>query len=357
MNLFERAVLVLEDGTCFLGFSFGAPRSCAGEVVFNTGMVGYVQSLTDPSYLGQILALTYPLIGNYGVSGQIMENLDIHYESEKIQVQGLVVADYSDDYSHWDAQRSLSEWLIQQNIPAITGVDTRSLTKHLRTKGAMLGKIITGQQSPASIDFYDPNKENLVARASCKEAKRYGPFKKHIALIDCGTKWNILRELLRRNVSVTVVPWDYDVNALAIDGLMISNGPGDPMMASSTVSVVREFLKKKLPVWGICMGNQVLALAAGAKTYKLKFGHRGQNQPCREAGTKRCIITSQNHGFAVDATTLPDGWEEWFVNANDGSNEGIRHRTMPFRSIQFHPEASPGPTDANYLFDEFVRLL
>lgn len=344
------AKLILEDGTTFSGYTFGAETSSSGEVVFNTGMVGYVQSLTDPSYLGQILVLTYPLAGNYGVP--IRTNSE-QFESKKIQITGLIVADYSQQYSHWNAHDSLGQWLASEGIPALTGIDTRQLTIHLRTKGAMLGKIIIDKDIP----FHDPNKENLVGLASTKTITTTGKGNKHIALVDCGAKGTIVLELIKRNVKVSIVPWDYDINTMAIDGLMISNGPGDPAMAVKTIEHTRSFMKKNKPIWGICMGNQILALAAGAKTYKLKFGHRGQNQPCQEQGTKRCIITSQNHGFAVDVKTLPADWEEWFVNANDGSNEGIRHKTKPFSSVQFHPEASPGPNDANYLFDEFVRKL
>ncbi len=348
----QRARLELEDGTLFEGFSFGACRSTSGEVVFTTGMVGYPQSLTDPSFKGQLLVLTYPLAGNYGVPAKEDQQA---FESDYIQIKGLIVADYTPHYDHWSAARSLGQWLYEENVPGITGIDTRQLTKHLRTKGAMLGKIIIGDSVLDS--FYDPNKENLVAAASCTTTSTFGSGNKHVALIDCGSKRSIIRELVKRQVKVTLVPWNYDVMDLSIDGLMISNGPGDPAMVALTIENVRAFMKTERPIWGICMGNQILALAAGGKTYKLKFGHRGQNQPCKECGTKRCIITSQNHGFAVDVKSLPPDWEEWFVNANDGSNEGIRHKTKPFRSVQFHPEACPGPTDANYLFDEFVRQL
>jgi len=350
------AKLVLEDGTRFEGVSFGHPSSKAGEVVFNTGMVGYPESFTDPSYEGQILALTYPLVGNYGVPAKEKNaGIQAFFESEKIHISGLVVADYSSTYSHWDAKKSLGEWLQEEKIPAITGIDTRALTKKLREKGVMLGKIVIDKDIP----LFDPNKENLVANVSRKAIQHFKGKGKKVVLIDCGAKNNILRSLLQRGLDVTVVPWNCDIFAKKIDfdGLLISNGPGDPKQCIGTINTIRNALEKEIPTFGICLGNQLLALAAGADTYKLKYGHRSQNQPCVMVGTKKCFITSQNHGFAVNAKTLPKGWGEWFINANDGSNEGIRHKTKPFFSVQFHPEATPGPVDTAFLFDEFVKEL
>jgi carbamoyl-phosphate synthase small subunit len=348
----KSSTLILEDGTSYRGYSFGAERSIAGEVVFNTGMVGYNESLTDPSYTGQLLTLTYPLIGNYGVPGEEIElGLPKFFESDRIHISALIVSDYSSSYSHWKAVKSLSEWLIEENVPALCGIDTRSLTKRLREKGAMLGKVINGEDVP----FYDPNKENQVKKVSIKEPVTYNKSgKKRIVVIDCGVKFNILRSLIERDCCVIRVPCDYDFFDAAFDGIVISNGPGDPKMCKETIAHVRKGLELEIPTFGICLGNQILALAAGGDTYKLKYGHRGQNQPCLQVGTKRCYITSQNHGYAVKTETLSDDWSPWFENVNDRTNEGILHNSKPFRSIQFHPEHSPGPVDTEFLFDIFL---
>ncbi len=353
------AKLVLEDGTSFEGTSFGFDASTSGEVVFNTGMVGYPESLTDPSYAGQILCLTYPLVGNYGVPKKTLENSVIsNFESHKIQVRGLVVVDYSEHYSHHAASESLGEWLKAEKIPAITGIDVRSLTKILREKGTMLGKIIINEEET---ELYDPNKENLVQGVSIHKPLFYGDknSKKKVLLIDCGAKNNIITSLVNRGAYVIRVPWNYDFigSDLKFDGILISNGPGDPKMCVATIENIRKAMWKNIPTFGICLGNQLLALAAGADTYKLKYGHRGQNQPAYIVGTKKCFITSQNHGFAVDEKTLPKDWEPWMRNANDDTNEGIRHKTKPFFSVQFHPEANPGPKDTAFLFDKFLEGL
>ena len=347
--------LVLEDGSIFHGYSFGYKKPVTGEVVFNTGMVGYPESLTDPSYSGQILVLTYPLIGNYGVPGDEKEdNLLKYFESNKIQVQGLIISDYSNDYSHWNAKKSLSEWMREHEIPGIFGIDTRELTKKLREKGTMLGKIIYDKET---VDFKDPNKRNLVAEVSIKEPIVYKKGKKRVIVIDCGVKNNIIKAFLRRNISVIRCPWDYNFLEEKVDGIVISNGPGDPKMCQETINYVRKTLSKNIPILGICLGSQILALAAGADTYKLKYGHRSQNQPCVDVGTKRCYITSQNHGYAVASDTLPRDWREWFYNNNDETNEGIIHISKPFFGTQFHPEASPGPDDTEFLFDMFLRAM
>lgn len=351
------ARLVLEDGTEFEGKSFGYEGSAAGEVVFNTAMTGYPESLTDPSYEGQILVTTFPLQGNYGVPprGKDKRGISDNFEGDKIHCRGLVVQDYSWNNSHWQSDRSLDEWLREEKIPGIYDVDTRALTKHLRDKGSMLGKIVV--DGCPDVDFYDPNKENLVAKTSCTEVTEYGEGDKHVVLVDCGVKHNIVRCLTRRGVRVTRVPWNYDFTTIPYDGLFISNGPGDPDMAGETVANIRKAIEIGKPICGICMGNQLLAKAAGAQTYKLKYGHRSHNQPVRRVGTDSCFVTSQNHGFAVDDKTLPADWEPLFVNMNDGTNEGIRHKTLPFFSAQFHPEASSGPRDTEFLFDEFISLL
>jgi carbamoyl-phosphate synthase small subunit len=351
----KQAKLTLEDGTVFTGKSFGSEKSVAGEVVFYTGMTGYPESLTDPSYTGQILVSTYPMIGNYGVPVNRMENgVHAHYESNKLHITALIISDYSFEFSHWNAEKSLADWLQEWDVPGIFGIDTRALTKILREKGSMLGKIEFDDQP---IDFYDPNKENLVAVASCKEKEVYGNGKHKVVLVDCGVKNNIIRCLLERDATVIRVPWDYDFTGEEYDGLFISNGPGDPAMCDATVKYIKSAIDEEKPIMGICLGNQLLALAAGAETYKLKYGHRSHNQPVLLTGTNRCYITSQNHGFAVATETLPDDWKPLFTNVNDNTNEGIRHKTLPFFSTQFHPEASSGPTDTEFLFDDFMNSI
>jgi carbamoyl-phosphate synthase small subunit len=347
--------LVLEDGFTITGEPFGAARSVAGEVVFNTGMVGYPESLTDPSYRGQILVLSYPLIGNYGVPGdERRDGLSRFFESDAVQITGLVVSELSHDFSHWRGQESLHAWLKRHDVPGLAGIDTRMMTQHLRTAGSTLGKLLSGNED---VPFHDPNTLNLVAQVSIREPKRLGDGKKRVVVIDCGAKNGIVRSLLARGVAVTVVPWDWPADREEGDGVVLSNGPGDPRMVEATVATVRRLVEKGTPTLGICLGSQVLALAAGAETYKLKFGHRSHNQPCVLVGSKRCYITSQNHGYAVDERTLPPDWLPWFFNANDGTNEGIRHRTRPFMGVQFHPEATPGPLDTTGLFDDFIGLL
>ena len=350
---FKQAKLTLEDGTVFTGKSFGSEKAVAGEVVFYTGMTGYPESLTDPSYTGQILVSTYPMIGNYGVPVNRIENgVHAHYESNKLHITALIISDYSFEFSHWNAEKSLADWLKEGDVPGIFGIDTRALTKILREKGSMLGKIEFDDQP---IDFYDPNKENLVAVASCKEKEVYGNGKHKVVLVDCGVKNNIIRCLLDRDATVIRVPWDYDYTGEEYDGLFISNGPGDPAMCDATVKYIKSAIDAEKPIMGICLGNQLLARAAGAETYKLKYGHRSHNQPVLLTGTNRCFITSQNHGFAVATETLPSDWEPLFTNVNDNTNEGIRHKTLPFFSTQFHPEAWSGPTDTEFLFDDFIE--
>ena len=350
----NNAKLVLEDGTIYYGESFGYEESISGEVVFSTGMVGYPEALTDPSYSGQILTLTFPLIGNYGVPGD-SANLTIpdNFESTRIQIQGLLVSEYSEQYQHYSAKKSLKKWLIEHKVPALTNIDTRSLTQHIRTKGTMLGKIIVSEKD---IEFFDPNKSNLLNNVSVKEITNYGSGKYRIVLIDCGLKNNILRLLLKRDVTVIRVPYNYDYNNDQYDGVFISNGPGDPIMAEKTIKILQKTMDLNKPIFGICLGHQLLALAAGGRTYKLKYGHRSQNQPCFSE-TNNCFITSQNHGFAVDMKSLDSNWSEFFINLNDNSNEGIIHKSKPFFSVQFHPEGSSGPQDTESLFDKFIDLV
>ncbi|MFH1713477.1 MAG: glutamine-hydrolyzing carbamoyl-phosphate synthase small subunit, partial [Candidatus Jacksonbacteria bacterium] len=446
--------LILEDGAILEGISFAAQTDASGEVVFNTGMVGYPETLTDPSYRGQILVLTYPLIGNYGVvssssnlksqistcligsppkrrkpqlhvmptwHGKTQNLLDLPFESEKIQIAGLIVSEYCSQYSHPQAKQSLANWLKSENIPAMEGIDTRALTEKLREKGTMLGiinskcKIQSSKLQFKIKNFDDPNKKNLAAEVSCREPIIYEPLShkthtikhetKNILLYDCGVKLNIIRSLLNRNCRVIRVPWNQELSIenyelrimnYEIDGIVISNGPGDPTKCDRTIEQIKKILeiknlKLEIPVLGICLGNQIMALAAGAKTYKLKYGHRGQNQPVMltsklktqnstcligsppkrrkpqlktqnyknskqfnnqaiKQSSNRAFITSQNHGFAVDEKTLPNDWQVWFKNLNDGTVEGIRHREKPWMAVQFHPEAAPGPTDTEWIF-------
>lgn len=361
----RKVTLLLSDGTRFHGTSFGYEAPVAGEVVFNTAMMGYPESLTDPSYAGQLMTLTFPLVGNYGVPAfSVEENgLATFMESDKIYARAIIVSDYSENYSHWNAKESLSEWLKREKVPGITGIDTRELTKVLREHGVMMGKILFDDE-PNNIPEAEYEGVNFVAEVSCKEVIRYAPTNgetnpKKVVLVDCGVKNNIIRCLIDRGVELIRVPWDYDFNTLEFDGLFLANGPGDPDTCTATVEHIRQFLANPTvrPCMGICMGNQLLSKAAGASIYKLKYGHRSHNQPVRMVGTERCFITSQNHGYAVKADTLPADWQVYFVNMNDGSNEGIRHKTNPWFSAQFHPEACSGPVDTKFLFDEFVNLL
>ena len=359
----KKVTLLLDDGTQFHGTSFGYEAPVAGEVVFNTAMMGYPESLTDPSYAGQLMVLTYPLVGNYGVPEFSFEpnGLSTFMESPRIHARAIIVSDYSPEYSHWNAKESLADWLKREHIPGITGIDTRQLTKVLREHGVMMGKILFDDQ-PDNIPTADYEGVNFVAQVSCKEVIRYKadrPDAKRVVLVDCGVKENIIRCLLKRGVEVIRVPWNYDFNTLEFDGLFLANGPGDPDTCEETVAHIRTFLQNPVvrPCMGICMGNQLLSKAAGARIYKLKYGHRSHNQPVRLVGTDKCYITSQNHGYAVDDSTLGADWEPLFVNMNDGSNEGICHKTNPWFSAQFHPEASSGPVDTEFLFDHFVNLV
>jgi carbamoyl-phosphate synthase small subunit len=355
MSNSQEIKLILEDGTVFEGKSFGYAKSVSGEVVFNTAMTGYTESLTDPSYKGQILVSTYPLVGNYGVPGDDMENgMHKFYESDRVQVSAFIVSDYSFEHSHWNAKKSLAEWLIENQVPGIYGIDTRALTKILREKGTMLGKIVCcGQDVP----LYNPGTDNVVAQVSCKEKIIYGTGSNKIMLVDTGVKNNIIRCFLKRDTTVIRVPWDYDYSAEDYDGLFLSNGPGDPKMCKETIEVLKKAIVQDKPIFGICLGNLLLGLACGGDTYKLKYGHRSHNQPAQQVGTDKCVITSQNHGYTVDLDTLSSDWEPFFVNANDGTCEGLKHKKLPFFSTQFHPEASSGPTDTEYLFDEFIELV
>ena len=353
----KKARLELKGDRILEGWSFGYDGPADGEVVFSTSMVGYPESLTDPSFEGQILCVSYPLVGNYGIPdmGLSPDGLVLKAESERIHVRGLVIADYSENYSHWDAVESLGEWLKREHVPGISGIDTRALTRIIREEGVMPGRIVI--DGCHSEEAACGRRENLVSQVSCPTALRYGRGSKRVVLVDCGVKHNILRCLIDRGLEVVRVPWDYDFTGMDYDGLFLSNGPGDPAVCTETIDHIRKALQEDRPVFGVCLGSQLMALAAGAKTFKLPYGHRSHNQPVRRVGTDRCYITSQNHGYAVDPATLPEGWEPFFVNLNDGTNEGIRHLTKPFFATQFHPEASGGPVDTEFLFDDFISLL
>ena len=357
----RNVTLLLDDGTRFKGKSFGYEAPIAGEVVFNTAMMGYPESLTDPSYAGQLMALTFPLVGNYGVPEFKMEDNGIatFMESDKIYAKAIIVSEYSGEYSHWNACESLADWLKREKVPGITGVDTRELTKVLREHGVMMGKILFDDE-PDNIPTAQYEGVNYVEQVSCKEVIRYNEgADKKIVLVDCGVKHNILRCLVRRGLEVIRVPWDYDFNDMEFDALFLANGPGDPDTCVKAVDNIKKFLGRPdtKPVMGICMGNQLLSKAAGASIYKLKYGHRSHNQPVRMVGTERCFVTSQNHGYAVDSRTLPSDWTPLFVNMNDGSNEGVKHVSKPWFSVQFHPEACSGPVDTEFLFDDFAKML
>jgi len=359
--------LMLQDGTTFRGKSFGYEQNVVGEVVFNTAMMGYPESLTDPSYAGQLMVLTYPLVGNYGVPPFTVEKNGIatFMESDRIYASAIIVSDYSTELSHWNACESLGDWLKREKVPGVTGIDTRQLTKVLREHGVMMGRLIftDSPENPENPEYPEKNEDygsvNWVARVSCKEVIRYneGAGRK-VVLVDCGVKNNIIRCLINRGVEVIRVPWNYDYTEMTFDGLFLANGPGDPDMCVDAVEVLKKQMSmSRKPICGICMGNQLLAKAGGATIYKLKYGHRSHNQPVREVGTNRCYVTSQNHGYAVDAATLGNDWRELFVNMNDGSNEGIRHLSYPWFSSQFHPEACSGPVDTEFMFDRFIETL
>lgn len=354
------AILALKDGTVLKGKGFGAEGIALGEVVFNTSLVGYEESLTDPSYKGQILTLTYPLIGNYGVRKE-------NFESDKIQVEGFVIRELCDYYQHRNAIKSLDQFLKEFNVPGIYELDTRFLTKKIRTYGVINGALFTSKNEidqeeviEKARKLRDISEIDLLEKVSIKEPKEFNcGGKKTIALIDCGVKHSIIRALLKRKVNIKLMPYNTkpsEIIDLKPSGILISNGPGDPVRAVYAIKLVKE-LYSELPIFGICLGHQIIALALGAKTYKLKFGHRGTNQPVKDLKKNKVYITSQNHGFAVDASTLPEELEVTMINLNDNSVEGIKHKTLPIESVQFHPEANPGPWDCNWIFDKFIKKL
>lgn len=344
------ATLVFETGETFSGF---APEWCAGthfgEVVFNTGMTGYVETMTDPSYAGQILNFTYPLIGNYGV------HAPASWESSRPQVHGVLISEVQNFDSRDFATSSFLDWCREYKIPVMSGVDTRQVTKALRAKGVVSGAIVVADEMPKA--FFDVNETHLVEKVSIKTPVEYGEGDKTLIVVDCGIKENILRHFRQYPIKIRRVPYNYDYSHEDYDAVFISNGPGDPQVCTETIVTLQKVLKGNKPVFGICLGSQLMGIAAGATTYKLRFGHRSQNQPCLKLGTDRCFLTSQNHGYAITESTLPDDWVVTYRNLNDATVQGIAHKSKPFSSVQFHPEANPGPIDTEFLFDEFMTTL
>jgi carbamoyl-phosphate synthase small subunit len=312
-------------------------------------MVGYVECLSDPSYTGQVLCFTYPIIGNYGVPDAS------EWESHKLHARGMIVSELAENYARNSAQKSLLETCKEQGVAVMTGVDTRALTKVLRDRGCVAGAIVTGPEMPKA--FPNINAQHLVSEVSIKTPIEAGAGDYKVIAVDCGMKENIWRLLQKLPVKLKRVPFDYDFTDEDYDGVFVSNGPGDPAVCVETIAIMRKAMAKKKPIFGICLGSQLMGLAIGAKTYKLRFGHRSQNQPCLQEGTERCFLTSQNHGFAIDEATLPDGWKVTFRNLNDATVQGIEHESLPYYSVQFHPEAAPGPVDTNWLFDKFFSLI
>lgn len=349
------ATLVLEDGSVFVGSPFGSEKTVSGEVVFNTGMVGYTEAVTDPSYKGQILCQTYPLIGNYGIN-------EDDFESDSPKIEGYIVNEICKKPNHRSSQKSLDNFLTEHGVPGIAGIDTRALTKKLRMKGVMLGILSTENIDATTMQqtkIPDPNETDLVEKVTVTKQIFYENKGKTVVVMDCGVKMNIIRSLLERKLNVIRVPASYTADKildLQPDGILISNGPGDPKKVDYVIETAKNLMEYKMPVFGICLGIQILALAMGGNTYKLKFGHRGQNHTCMDLKTKRCYITSQNHGFAVDSDSLKD-CDITFLNVNDKTVEGIEHKSLPVFAVQFHPESAPGPTDTKFLFDKFVKMM
>ncbi len=363
----------MEDGSLFTGVGFGHPcEEIAGEIVFNTGMVGYTEAITDPSYRGQILCMTYPLVGNYGVpSYEIKDEFGLpkYFESDKIQIKGLLIHDLSHIASHWSCIKTLDQWLYEEGIPGIFGIDTRELTKKLRVKGVMNGALSVSRGSIddvrlaklAKSEHYEG--QNFMPEVSVNQPCEYGINNNNecIVLLDTGTKYSIIRNIVRIGYRVIRLPWDtpYEkIKSYQPKGVVISNGPGDPKLCTATVKTATELIEKSIPTLGICLGNQILALAGGADTYKLKFGHRGQNKPCIDLRNNQTYITSQNHGYGIDPKNLDrTGFKIWFSNIDDNTIEGIEHESKPIMAVQFHPEASPGPNDCLFVFNRFKEII
>ena len=363
--------LIFDDGTVLEGKGFGFSGAVFGEIVFNTGMVGYPETLTDPSYSGQILTLTYPLIGNYGVpdpSEMDKYGVSKYFESEKIQIRGLVIHELSDTASHWNLSMTLDEWLYNQKIPGISGIDTRDVTKKLRNNGVMMAALVVSDE-PINDDeikkqldsVTDYVSERFMDAVSTKEKQEYGKEKKSVVVIDTGVKNAIIRNILDIGYKVIKVPWNTTTDEILSykpSGVIISNGPGDPQKCPETIATAKSLIEKNIPTLGICLGAQIIGLAGDAQTYKLKYGHRGQNKPCINLTNNQVYVTSQNHGYCIDPNSLGDSqFDLWFKNADDKTVEGIKHKNKKCIAVQFHPEASPGPYDCKFIFDEFKNLM
>jgi carbamoyl-phosphate synthase small subunit len=364
-------VLILEDGTIFEGMGFGYSTTSFGEAVFNTGMSGYTEALTDPSYSGQILTLTYPLVGNYGVPDPMAKDLDgirKNFESERIQARGLVVHELSLMSSHWNLALTLDEWLYNEKIPGISGIDTRDLTTKLRTSGVMMAAIAVSD-NPIDVQELKKklenakkyNDEEFMDSVSTKEPQTFGSESESIVIIDTGVKNAILRNVRSLGYKVIKVPWNYSLEKILNynpKAIVFSNGPGDPIKCTETMKTAKDILQKNIPTLGICLGAQILALAGGASTYKLKYGHRGQNKSCIDLDNNQVYVTSQNHGYCIDPKSLKNtDFKLWFENADDKTVEGIKHKQKKIIAVQFHPEASPGPFDCMFIFEKLKKLI
>jgi len=361
----QRCTLALSDGEQYEGELIGAPLNASGELVFTTGMVGYSEAITDPSYFGQILIFSYPLIGNYGIP-DLPKGLKLPiprgFESDRVNTAAVIVTVDSEETFHWNSFQSLDRWLTEQKVPGIVGLDTRHLVHQVRSGQNLLGKVTPekpegdrwlGDTLPKTTGFFDPGDHDILPEVSVKKREIIGKGSKRIGLVDCGVKWNIIRQLVEQDCEVELLPWDTDLSKVDCDGWLISNGPGDPMRTGKLQEQIAGLLKEDRPILGICLGHQLVALAAGAKTKRMLYGHRSHNQPVRQVGTRRGYITSQNHGYVVLDDSIPKDWEPWFVNANDRTIEGIRHKTKPFRTVQFHPEAAGGPRDTGWILEQF----
>lgn len=364
----QKCTLELSSGHSFQGELIGAPLESSGEMVFTTGMVGYSEALTDPSYFGQILAFTYPLIGNYGIPplpSKLTDDIPVGFESSKVNVAAAIVTIDSEEAFHWNSFQSLSDWLAEQAVPGISGIDTRHLVHIIRSTPNLKGRIIPerpeGHRTLGPFDclekgnYFDPGEHNILPAVSTEQPVKLGSGKYKIAAIDCGIKWNIIRQLLKYDTQVELIPWNADLSKVDCDGWLLSNGPGNPQNTGDLVSNVKKILEEEKPVLGICLGHQILSLAAGLETERMDYGHRSHNQPVYLMGTRKGFITSQNHGYVVKETSIPEDWNVWFRNANDQTVEGIRHADKPFLSVQFHPEAAGGPRDTNWVMNEFFE--